>query len=497
MVVYIKLFHDKTKISWRKSIKLPIIEYSIDEDGYREKSASIKTTNHLDLSAGTWQVLIVGKHENFAGIILTEDYDAANNTYTYKCKDFHVLYNDKYTKTYKKATGRRILTDLLTFNKIAEMQDQVKKGKKKLQKDKVTGYPLKHLKKFARQLNGMKANRYYEMKNYGSKTKFNPLSKQYKNQKIENKTLYELIKAYTVGTGAFIDLHLNDYGTFILEPFDIANWRKPKVLITDVYNNMKFKSSTENIVTNVTLDGKYNYTTMDITGGRYELNDIFIQTTSAVSTEKTTTSTKKDNKTNQTSDSSFPYLCKNKEIWINMDLRTEYGPDGEWLSKVCDELRNLGWKVHNMGVGPGIHTDSSKFSQAKNGLWLTIDNGQDCAVFRELANSEWCAGTIAGNGSIACLFFVGISPGSRFTKGGEYYTHLGVAHDDNGNGMPLDYPAGYLAECGVPFGFCGDSAREVAEKINSGGDSEKACKTNYITRKKTGYAANWSWSHEY
>ena len=54
-----------------------------------------------------------------------------------------------------------------------------------------------------------------------------------------------------------------------------------------------------------------------------------------------------------------------------------------------------------------------------------------------------------------------------------------------------------MAECGVPFGFCGDSAREVAEKINSGGDSPKACKTNFISRKKTGYATNWNWSHDY
>ena len=63
--------------------------------------------------------------------------------------------------------------------------------------------------------------------------------------------------------------------------------------------------------------------------------------------------------------------------------------------------------------------------------------------------------------------------------------------------MALDYPAGYLATCGVPFGFCGDSAREVAEKINSGGDSPIACQTNYINRKKTGYAKNWGWSKEY
>ena len=490
--ILINVISDKLKISWKGSQELPFISYDIDEENYREKTASIKCKDHLDLTTGTYIVLIVGHHENFAGVILTEDYDAANNTYTYKCKDFHVLYRDKFTKTYKNATGRRILTDLLTFNKIAE-----KKAKKKAKIDKVTGYTKANLKKFARQLNGMKANSKYEMKNYGAPKAFNPLSKKYKNQKLENKTLYDFIKAYTVGTGAYIDLHLNDYGTFILEPFDIENWRKPKYLISDVYNNMKFKSSTENIVTDVTIEGK-DYTTTELTGGKYDLNDIFIGNTSSITVQKeSSSSTKKDNKTQQTSNKSHPYCCKNKELWINMDLRSNYASDKAWLNKVCKELEKLGWKVHNMGVGPSIHTDSSKFKQAKNGLWVTIDNGQDCAVFRELANSDWCAGQIARNGAIACLFFVGISSGGSILKGGKYYKHLGIAHDDNGNGVPLDYPAGYLAKCGVPFGFCPDGARSVAEKINNGGDSVKACQTNYINRKKTGYAKNGFWDKEY
>lgn len=497
--------NDKLKISWKKSQQLPFISYDIDEEGYREKSASFKTNQHLDLTAGTWQVLIIGEHENFAGIVLSEDYDASSTTYTYKCKDFHALYNDKYSKTYKKANGRRILTDLLTFNKIAEMKTPTvktkgkgkgkgkgKKGKtKKIKTDKVTGYPLKNLQKFGRQLNGMYANSRYEMKNYGAPKSFNPLTAQYKNQKLEGKTSWELIKAYTVGTGAFLDLHINDYGTIIIEPFDIDNWRKPKYLITDVYNNLKFKSSSENITTNVTVDGKKNYSTLDITGGKYELNDIFIQSTTNITTEKKT-----QTKTKKTDNKSFPYCCKNKEIWINMDLRTNYSSDGAWLKKVCKELKELGWKVHNMGVGPSIHTDPSKFKQAKNGLWMTIDNGVDPAVLRELANSDWCSGAIAKNGSVPCIFFVGVDK-SKFTKGGGAYTHIGIAHDDNGNGMALDYPAGYLAECGVPFAFCGDSARAVAEKINNGGDSTKACQTNFINRKKTGYAKNWSWSHDY
>ena len=124
--IYVKVISNKLKISWKKAQLLPFMNYDIDEEGYREKSASIKTVQHLDLSAGTYIVLIVGNHENFAGVILTEDYDAANNNYTYKCKDFHVLYRDKFTRTYKKANGRRILTDLLTFDKINQEKKRIK-----------------------------------------------------------------------------------------------------------------------------------------------------------------------------------------------------------------------------------------------------------------------------------------------------------------------------------------------------------------------------------
>ena len=97
--IYIKTINNKLKFNWKNSQELPFVSYDIDEEGYREKSATIKTTQHLDLSAGTWIVLIVGKHENFAGKILTEDYDASSNSYSYKCKDFHVLYRDKFSKT--------------------------------------------------------------------------------------------------------------------------------------------------------------------------------------------------------------------------------------------------------------------------------------------------------------------------------------------------------------------------------------------------------------
>ena len=64
--IYVKTIKDKLNFNWRKAQQLPFQSYDIDEQDYREKSASIRTIYHLDLTAGTYIVLIVGEHENFA-----------------------------------------------------------------------------------------------------------------------------------------------------------------------------------------------------------------------------------------------------------------------------------------------------------------------------------------------------------------------------------------------------------------------------------------------
>lgn len=469
MTVYLKNINNKLKMNWKKAIKIPVVDYNIEESGHHEKTASITTTQHIDLTGGTVAILITHPyHENFAGIIESEDYKPRTEEYTYKCVDFHVFFNDKMSRVYKSVTGRAVLQDALTYG-LLKQKSKFAKGK----------FQKKWLKKFPMQLNGLHKDSKYEMREYGFPTYFNPMSKVYKNQKIENKTCWEIIKAYTIGTGAFIDLKLNDYGTMLIDSIDIDNLKRPICTIHDVYDDLKFKSSTEGLVTDVVVDGKRTFTSKDLTGGKYDLNNVFIQN---VDTASSTKSSKKKSKTPSTNTSGNPYGTKNKEIYIHMDQRSNSrANDKQWLDKVCAELKKMGWKVHNQGVGPGIHSSLDKMRQAKDGIFLTIDNGQCIDTLMDLSCSKYFAAKAAAAHVRIAVFFVDISKGSSMLKGGKYYNSLGTAHDGTGGWGRRNYPASILAYSGVPFGYAwSTSPKAMADIINKGGHSPIALQTDFF-----------------
>ena len=65
-------------------------------------------------------------------------------------------------------------------------------------------------------------------------------------------------------------------------------------------------------------------------------------------------------------------------------------------------------------------------------------------------------------------------------KGGNYYEHLGPAHDwQNDSGYAnIDHPAQYMTHHGVPFMY-GKNASEMAAKFFKGGDNPEACNKNW------------------
>ena len=462
MTVYVKYLKDKQKITWKGAKTLPVTEYSISESGYREKTASITTNQHLDISTGVIQILITSPyHENFSGVILSEDYKPSNNQYTYKCKDFHVLYNNKFTKTYKKADGRNILIDALTWNSIN--QKKTSKG----------NYPMKTLRKYPRQLNGLRKNSKYEMINYGYGKRFNPMTKVYKKQKIQNKSCWEVIKAYTIGTGAFLDLKVNDYGTVLIEPFNINSFRKPVATISDVYDDLTFNASTEGLI--------------ELSGG----GDM-----TKISTKDTSSNDKLQDDKASNNNNGNPYHCKNKEIWINMDDIWGKSNDKAYLNNVAKHLRKLGWKVHVDGVGPGYCGSLSSAKKAKNGLRVTINGGVDIDNIREHTQDTYFAKGCQKANVLPALFWTNMGKGNSFLKGGRGYTKYTTAWDGTGKANTLPYPASHMAKSGTPFGFVfskghkDSDAKAMAEKINNGGDSPKACQNNFFKITKKGFNHN-------
>ena len=488
MQAYINKITDKKNISWKGAKKIDVSDVSITVKDLNEAEASFKSPTYLDVSNGTFIILITHPQmPNYSGIILSVDYDAEKEMYSYKSKDFHILYNKKITTTYKKATGKTIVQDMLCWGEIqgktstvtAKKDKKTKKTKKltKAQK-KANKKAKKTLKSYSRQLAGLLPESKYKMEKYGGSG--NPMTKMYKNQDYSNKTFWEIIKSYTVGQTPYLDLSINDYGTLSITPFHKDEWMKPVAKITDVSTDMDLKFNAEGIIG---------------ASGQSDIFSVKLEDVQDTRKPATTSSSSKSKKSGATSSS---WVCKEKKIALNMDLRTTYSNDRVWLNKVASELRKLGWKVDVVGVGPGINVRSSEFHRAGKGIYLTIDNGQDTEVLREGAQADYCKGKLQRQGAIWSIFFVGISRAKSFLKGGIYYNSLVTAHDAKGAGGVLKYPAGYLAWSGVPFGFCfNDSPSAVAKKIDAGGDSELAHKNNFFKCKCHGYYHNSGWGKDY
>ena len=89
-----------------------------------------------------------------------------------------------------------------------------------------------------------------------------------------------------------------------------------------------------------------------------------------------------------------------------------------------------------------------------------------------------------------------MSKGNSFLKGGRGYTQYKTAWDGTGKANTLPYPASHMAKSGTPFGFVFShghtdaDAKAMAEKINKGGDSAKACQNNFFKIKKKGFNHN-------
>ena len=459
--------------TWDNSWEIPFTEYSIDESDFRNRTAKFKSNRLMDTSNHSWAVKITNpNHETFTGIILKRD-KKPNNVNEYSCQDWNRLYMTKPTMDVK-AKVHTLIKMLLNYCGNSQF---VWKG-------------LLPIKK-------------YEQGKYGSIISFNPM-KNTKSISVKDKTVKEIIQNLVYGQRPFIDIHYNNTGVMQFTPYYLDKWLES---VADFHytecTDFSYSFDTTNIITKVVFSNQiYKFNQLFNAGKTDPLANLVSTGTSLnENVSKTSGSTNKTNKTSAKTSktntkTSNPYGTKNKEVWVNMDECWGHSTDNSYLNTFCKELKKLGWKVHNMGVKPSMHTNYSAASACKKGIWLTLDNGVDCEVFRHMGHDTWFKGQLVRHGSRAVMGF--INNAGNIKKGGKYYTHLGMAHDGTGKGNPgLRYPAGYLADCGVPFFYSkGRNPKDAARLFNSGGDSKVALQNSYKRRLK-GYYANWNWSNKY
>ena len=466
--IYVKAWEYGGLFNWNNALEIAFEDYSIDESDFRNKTAKFTSSQLINEATRSWAVKITNPdHETFTGIIIKRD-QKPNKSWEYQCQDWNRLYMGKPSVELKKPVYR-LIQDLLVYS-YGSM----------------------------RSVSGLLAPNKYEQRKYGSVISFNPM-KTLKNISVRDKTVKDIIDNLVYSQKPFIDIHYNNTGVMKFTPYHIDKWLKP--VASFHYGeciDFSYSFDSTDIVTQVVFSNQV-YTFQKLFNSNYNplQNLIFLGDNLDEEKQNTTSTNKTAQKTSRTNNkTSNPYNTKKKEVWVNMDECWGHSTDNAYINTFCKELKKLGWKVHNLGVKPSMHTNTNYAKNCKNGVWLTLDNGVDCEVLRHFGHDNWFKGLLLRNNSRAVIGL--INNAGNIKKGGQYYKYLGMAHDGTGKGNPgLRYPAGYLADCGVPFFYSkGRHPKDAARLFNSGGDSKLALQNSYKRRLK-GYYANWNWSNKY
>ena len=457
-------------VMWNGYVNIIWEKYTVTESDFRIKTATFSTPQYLDLTTGTYAILITTPlHEDFGGTIIDIDYDNKTGLYSYQCQDWSRVYQGKIDVVSKKKTVHRLLQFLITQGGVP-LVGAVSKAK---------------LKQYKKVLSGLRPAYQYNQKAFGSIIDFNPMTVK-SNVIIRGKSWIEAIRDLVFGSGAYIDVYFDKYGRIQIEPYTKDDFFNTGLLLTAKEIGEYTQSfDTTNIITGVTVEsndksknGKH-YTSRDLIG--IDLAAIFGNLTTVIgnpnqsssSTNSSSNSSKNSNKQSSTkTKTKNPYGTKKKVVWLNSDNILGKSTDMKFMKDIAKILRKNGWKTKIIGVGPNYHTE--KYMGPKKGVWFCLYGGADAAVFREAAGKNSYTNKLKKLGSRTVI---GMHGGADIRKGGKAYKWLPRAHDDNYSGSGfngLSYPLNVLTKGKVPIGYA-STAKQMAAKFLKGMDNPKAC----------------------
>lgn len=493
--------------AWKNGKELNYTKYQIKETDHRIKTATFTSPDYIDLTTGRYFILISSKyHENFSGVVLDVDYDPETGVYNYQCQDWSRTYMiTPANRNVGTTTIYTILIDHLTKGDIWPLYN-----------NSGTPFPDEYpnwvLKYYKDVLSGLKPIEYYNQSLYpGNRYTGNPF-KQKPKMLNRGKTHIEIIRALVFSQLGYFDVWFNDRGILQIEPLSKTDWESTGLhLTTGTAMKEKYKFSTTNAITRVFVNysgaetGK-GYNLDELKSGVLNLQMFFGRVSTSISdpiqrSSTTASTSSKKTTTNTTGNSDNPYGTKNKEVWVNMDHVGSQSQDLNYLNKVCELLKQNGWKVHNMGRSPTIHSSESYFSQCHDGIWWTIDGGMDPGTIRHLGYDSWCAGSIMKKGG-RCVFACMLDHPETYwvEKGCGNWYDLGKAWDDNYSGADtyLKYPAGYMAWSGLPFMTAKNfDANGMVAQFLKGGCSQEALKMSNWKNHKGNYYIRSGWPSTY
>lgn len=354
-------------------ISIPFTKYDIKETDFRVKTASFTTPLAIDLTQGVILCKIVSTdHENFTGMIIVDDYPQnSDGTYTYQCQDMSRQYMGKLSLVSKGKSNYRILQSLLTRFGIG-INDPITAEKKSTWKSVLSG--LRPLGK-------------YEGKLYDNPIGINMMA-QKPNLIIRNKTYMEAIRDICHANG-YVDVYFNEKGILQIEPIAIKDWKNTGLwLTTNEVISRDFKFDTTNMISEVVIESTNNlkagksYSSKNAIGLDLSVFFGFMSDSSSNPNQGVTTTIKSDKKTTtsakKTASKANPYNNKSKKILLSAD-----GGSASFKNSIEKLLKNDGWKVTDLGVGPGTHSTAYNKLSKNYAVNLTIYNGADPATIAE------------------------------------------------------------------------------------------------------------------
>ena len=458
----------KDEIYWKK--------YQIKETDMRVKTATFTSDTYLDLTTGSYCVLITSPyHEDFAGVILSVERDK-DGLYNYQCQDFTRNYQFKPELVLNNVTLHRLLQFLLTSGGVP-----------------LTGDATKAVKNWKNELSGLRPAYQYDQKSWGSIVSFNPMTQSLKDV-IKGKSAIEIIRDYCFGCGAYIDVYPSKYGAIQIEPYHKDDWLKSTVEIPyNIIQDMKVGFNTTNIITGVNIQASDELSTGDSLSAsslvNLDLQGIFGNNTASISnpnktattnstaaakTNTTVNNTSKNNTSTATAKKTNgnPYNTKKKKIYLNSDNIVNKSTDKAFLNNIAAKLKKQGWSTKVIGVDPNFHTEKY-MKGCTDGVWFCVYGGADAAVFKETVGNNSYTKTLKKNN---LRTVIGMKSGCDIRKGGKCYKYLKRAHDDNyspSSFKGVSYPLDMLTKGKVPIMYA-STVDKMVSKFLAGGDNPKS-----------------------
>ena len=349
-----------------KGVETLFSKHQIKETDMRIKTASFTTNQPLDLTDGQFCVLIASpQFENFAGVILSEEYDEKTGLYTYQCQD--------WSRKHMGKTNMKIITSNL-WNVLCYL---ISNG------NVLLTHTQKDLDDWKYHLSGLRPASEYNQVDWGSIVNFNPMT-QVHPMLIRDKSFMEIIRDLVYGTGANIDVYFNDNGVMQIEPYHEKDWRNTGVHIDSrEVSEVKVKFDTTNIITAAIVTNGDTFYDM---GTRYHnsvLQAFFgiMRTSINNKVESTTKST--SSSSGAVASNGNPYGNKAKKIWINAD-----NGSGSMKSAVANVLKQKGWDVHVGRTSSNVHYEDYFNVTSDYQVYATLYNGFCAGTIREAYSSS-------------------------------------------------------------------------------------------------------------